>query len=196
MSLLGVGAEDGEDGGLLARLGQQLVDQNLPLGEAELRPRLALVGAEPGGVGRRTVVIQPPSPPPRPRLDLLEVGGGAALRDGHQDAAVVAPRVEVGARQRLGGAERTSALAEPSQHNAANGHLARDAVPRPDSQLDATRQRRLALSSRPQEDESASSRNSPNEAFPPQAKPPCSHQPNEPTGETGGAVANTMLTHH
>lgn len=65
MSLLGVGAEDGEDGGLLARLGQQLVDQNLPLGEAELRPCLALVGAEPG-VGRRTVLTQPPSPPPHP----------------------------------------------------------------------------------------------------------------------------------
>lgn len=62
MSLLGVGAEDGEDGGLLARLGQQLVDQNLPLREAELRPRLTLVGAEPGG-GRRMVLTQPPSCP-------------------------------------------------------------------------------------------------------------------------------------
>lgn len=36
------------------------------------------------------------------RSDLLEMSGGAALRDGHQDPAVVPPRVEVGARQRLG----------------------------------------------------------------------------------------------
>lgn len=49
MSLVGVGAEDGEDGALLARLRQQLVDQHLPVGEAEVRPRLAFVGAEPGG---------------------------------------------------------------------------------------------------------------------------------------------------
>lgn len=32
--------------------------------------------------------------------------GGAALCDRHQDAAVVAPRVEVGARQRLGSRKR------------------------------------------------------------------------------------------
>lgn len=47
--LVGVGAEDGEDGALLARLRQQLVHVHVPLREAEVRPRLALVGAEPGG---------------------------------------------------------------------------------------------------------------------------------------------------
>lgn len=49
MPLVGVGAEDGEDGALLPRLRQQLVDVHLLVGEQEVRPRLALVGAEPGG---------------------------------------------------------------------------------------------------------------------------------------------------
>lgn len=45
--LVGVRAEDGEDGALLARLCQQLVHVHLPLGELELCPRLSLIGAEP-----------------------------------------------------------------------------------------------------------------------------------------------------
>lgn len=44
--LVGVGAEDGEDGALLTRLRQQLVHVHLPLGELEVCPRLTLVGAE------------------------------------------------------------------------------------------------------------------------------------------------------
>lgn len=47
MSLVGVGAEDGEDGALLPGLCQQLVDVNLPVGELEVCPRLTFVGAEP-----------------------------------------------------------------------------------------------------------------------------------------------------
>lgn len=47
VSLVGVGAEDGEDGALLAGLGQQLVHVHLPLGELKVGPDLALVGAVP-----------------------------------------------------------------------------------------------------------------------------------------------------
>lgn len=47
MSLVGVGTEDGEDGALLPGLGQQLVHKHLPLGELEVGPGLALVGAVP-----------------------------------------------------------------------------------------------------------------------------------------------------
>lgn len=46
--LVGVGAEEGEDGALLARLRQQLVHVHLALREHKVRPRLALIGAEPG----------------------------------------------------------------------------------------------------------------------------------------------------
>ena len=48
VSLVGVGAKDREDGALLARLRQQLVDIHLPLGELEVGPGLPFVGAEPG----------------------------------------------------------------------------------------------------------------------------------------------------
>ena len=49
MSLVGVGAEDGEDGALLPGLGQQLVNIHLPVGELKVVPRLAFIGAEPDG---------------------------------------------------------------------------------------------------------------------------------------------------
>lgn len=45
MSLVCVGAKDGEDGALLPRLGQQLVDIHLLLGELKVSPGLALIGA-------------------------------------------------------------------------------------------------------------------------------------------------------
>lgn len=45
--LLSVRAKDSKDGALLARLGQQLVHVHLLLGELELAPCLALVGAVP-----------------------------------------------------------------------------------------------------------------------------------------------------
>ena len=57
VSLVGVGAEDGEDGALLAGLSQQLVDVHLPLGELEVGPRLPFVGAEPGSVRQGYVYI-------------------------------------------------------------------------------------------------------------------------------------------
>ena len=47
MSLVGVGAEDGEYGALLPRLGQQLVNVHLPVRELKVRPGLAFIGAEP-----------------------------------------------------------------------------------------------------------------------------------------------------
>lgn len=47
--LVRVGAEDGEDGALLPGLGEQLVHVDGPVREAEVEPRLALVGAEPDG---------------------------------------------------------------------------------------------------------------------------------------------------
>lgn len=48
VSLVGVRAKDGENGALLAGLGQQLVHIHLPLGELKVGPGLALVGAVPG----------------------------------------------------------------------------------------------------------------------------------------------------
>lgn len=45
MSLVRVGAKDGEDGAFLPGLSQQLVDIHLPLGELKVSPGLALVGA-------------------------------------------------------------------------------------------------------------------------------------------------------
>lgn len=47
MSLVRIGAKDGEDGALLPRLGQQLVHIHLPLGELKVGPGLTLVGAVP-----------------------------------------------------------------------------------------------------------------------------------------------------
>lgn len=47
VSLVRVGAEDGEDGALLPGLGQQLVHIHLPLGKLKVCPGLALVGAVP-----------------------------------------------------------------------------------------------------------------------------------------------------
>lgn len=47
MSLVGIRAEDGEDGALLPGLGEQLVHVHLPLGELKVGPGLALVGAVP-----------------------------------------------------------------------------------------------------------------------------------------------------
>lgn len=120
MSLVGVGAEDGEDGALLARLRQQLVDVHLPVGEAEVRPRLALVGAEPAGKTDGSSFLSASHVRFPSRLDLLEARGGVSLCDGHQDAAVVAPRVEVGARQRLGSRTK-SAFSEPSEVNLRTG---------------------------------------------------------------------------
>lgn len=49
MSLVGVGAEDGEDGALLPGLCQQLVNIHLPVRELKVVPRLAFIGAEPDG---------------------------------------------------------------------------------------------------------------------------------------------------
>lgn len=47
--LVGVGAEDGEDGALLPGLSQQLVNIHLPVRELEVGPRLAFIGAKPDG---------------------------------------------------------------------------------------------------------------------------------------------------
>lgn len=47
VSLVSVGAEDGEDGALLPGLSQQLVNIHLPVWELKVGPRLAFIGAEP-----------------------------------------------------------------------------------------------------------------------------------------------------
>lgn len=45
--LVGIRAEDGEDGALLPGFSQQLVNVHLPVRELKVGPRLTFIGAEP-----------------------------------------------------------------------------------------------------------------------------------------------------
>jgi len=114
VAILFVGAEDGEYGAFLAGLGKQAVHKHRLLGESERFPGFPFVCAVPGerGLGELLGRVPPAAggslpaparvpeamPLPCPSLELVGLG---ALRDGHQNAAVVAPGVIVRSGQRL-----------------------------------------------------------------------------------------------
>lgn len=112
VAVLFVGAEDGEDGALLPGLRQQPVHKHWLLREGERLPGFPFVGAVPAEKKEQDVrsgqVFPCPratsSPSPRPASTvppLLELVGLRALRDGHENAPVVAPGVIMGPRQCL-----------------------------------------------------------------------------------------------